>query len=220
VDPAGDRNFVTFLTAPVKLLRVDEVDSLIFMGFGGFSIFAPLFVSTDSGSGGAAPWISSPEAFRELASAFIKVLSSRDAAEIGKFIQPIVADLASRMGIYHEQEIGELTEIVASAIAAGRLKVPFLISAFLPPGSQALAEMGVRNPPTINEAVAHFLVAMTEQWVESYKKPVLTTTFFAEDQPRLHGSHYAYPSGRHAARVLIKMVEYKEYLEAVGALKS
>jgi succinyl-CoA synthetase alpha subunit len=219
VDPAGDRNFVTFLTAPVKLLRVDEVDSLIFMGFGGFSIFAPLFVSTDSDSGEAAPWISSPEAFRELASAFTKVLSSRDAAEIGKFIQPIVADLASRMGIYHEEEIGELTEIVASAIAAGRLKVPFLISAFLPPGSQALAEMGVRNPPTINEAVAHFLVAMTEQWVESYKKPVLTTTFFAEDQTRLHGSHYAYPSGRHAARVLIKMLEYKEYLEAVGVYK-
>jgi hypothetical protein len=196
-------------------LRVDEVDSLIFMGFSGFSIFAPLFVSTDSGA--AAPWVSSREAFRQVASAFTKVLKSKDAAEIGKFIQPIVSALASRMGIYHEEEIGELTEIVASAIASGRLNVPFLVSAFLPPGSQALIEMGVRNPPTINEAVAHFLVAVSEQWVESYKKPVLTTTFFAEDQTRLQGSHYAYPSGRHAARVLIKMVEYKEYLEAVGA---
>ncbi|MFC2050748.1 acetate--CoA ligase family protein [Chloroflexota bacterium] len=215
VDPAGDRNFVTFLTAPGKLLRVDEVDSLIFMGFSGFSIFAPLFVSTDSGA--AAPWVSSREAFREIASAFTKVLRSKDAAEIGKFIQPIVSGLASRMGIYHEEEIDELTEIVAAAIASGRLKVPFLVSAFLPPGSQALEEMGIQNPPTINEAVAHFLVAMAEQWVESYKKPVLTTTFFAEDQPRLQGTHYAYPSGRHAARVLIKMVEYKEYLEAVGA---
>jgi flavin-dependent dehydrogenase len=50
--------------------------------------------------------------------------------------------------------------------------------------------------------------------VASYKKPVLTTTFFTVDQPRLQGTHYAYPSGRHAARVLIKMVEYKEYLDA------
>jgi acyl-CoA synthetase (NDP forming) len=215
VDPAGDRNFVTFLTAPVKLLKVDEVDSLIFMGFSGFSIFAPLFVSTDSGA--AAPWISSREAFREIASAFIEVLSSKDVAKIGKFIQPIVSGLASNMGIYHEEEIDELTEIVAAAIASGKLKVPFLVSAFLPPGSQALEEMGVRNPPTINEAVAHFLVAVSQQWVESYKKPVLTTTFFAEDQTRLQGTHYAYPSGRHAARVLIKMVEYKEYLEAIGA---
>jgi succinyl-CoA synthetase alpha subunit len=217
VDPAGDRNFVTFLTAPVKLLKVDEVDSLIFMGFSGFSIFAPLFVSTDSGA--AAPWISSREAFREIASAFIEVLSSKDVAKIGKFIQPVVSGLASNMGIYHEEEIDELTEIVAAAIASGKLKVPFLVSAFLPPGSQALEEMGVRNPPTINEAVAHFLVAISQQWVRSYKKPVLTTTFFAEDQTRLQGTHYAYPSGRHAARVLIKMVEYKEYLEAIGARK-
>jgi hypothetical protein len=79
--------------------------------------------------------------------------------------------------------------------------------------------MGVKNPPTANEAVAHFLVALAEQWVASYKKPVLTTTFFTVDQPRLEGTHYAYPSGRHAARVLIKMVEYKEYLEAIGAYK-
>jgi len=79
--------------------------------------------------------------------------------------------------------------------------------------------MGVKNPPTANEAVAHFLVALAEQWVASYKKPVLTTTFFTVDQPRLQGTHYAYPSGRHAARVLIKMVEYEEYLEAIGAYK-
>jgi acyl-CoA synthetase (NDP forming) len=215
VDPAGDRNFVTFLTAPGKLLKVGEVDSLIFMGFSGFSIFASLFVSTDSGQ--AAPWVSSREAFRQVASAFTKVLNSGDAVEIGKFIQPVVSGLASRMGICHEEEIGDLTEIIASAIASGRLNVPFLVSAFLPAGSQALAEMRVQKPPTVNEAVAHFLVAVAEQWVASYKKPVLTTTFFAEDQPRLQGTHYAYPSGRHAARVLIKMVEYREYLEAVGA---
>jgi len=214
VDPAGDRNFVTFLTAPAKLLKVSEVDSLIFMGFGGFSIFASLFVSTDSGQ--AAPWVSSREAFRQIASAFIKVLNSRDAAEIGKFIQPIVSGLATRMGVYHEEEISELTEIIAAAIASGRLNIPFLISAFLPPGSEALAEMRVQNPPAVDEAVAHFLMALSEQWVASYKKPVLTTTFFAGDQPRLQGSHYAYPSGRHAARVLIKMVEYREYLESIG----
>ena len=215
IDPAGDRNFVTFLTAPGKLLKVNEIDSLIFMGFSGFSIFASLFVSTDSGE--AAPWVSSREAFRQIASAFSRVLSSGDAAEIGKFIQPVISGLASRMGISLKEEISDLTEIIASAIASGRLNVPFLVSAFLPPGSQALAEMRVEKPPAVNEAVAHFLVAIAEQWVASYKKPVLTTTFFAEDQPRLQGTHYAYPSGRHAARVLIKMVEYREYLEAIGA---
>jgi acyl-CoA synthetase (NDP forming) len=214
VDPAGDRNLLTFLTAPGKLLKVDEIDSLIFMGFSGFSIFASLFISRESGE--AAPWVSSREAFREMAAEFTRALISKDTVKIGKTIFPIVSGMASRMGIYHEEDIAELTEIIAAAIVSGRLRVPFLVSAFLPPGSQALTEMGVKDPPTANEAVAHFLVALAEQWVASYKKPVLTTTFFTVDQPRLQGTHYAYPSGRHAARVLIKMVEYEEYLKSSG----
>jgi succinyl-CoA synthetase alpha subunit len=220
VDPAGDRNMVTFLTAPGKLLRVDEVDSLIFMGFGGFSIFAAMFLSADTGyAEGVASWVPSREQFSELAIAFTRALSSKDTAEIGKAIHPVVAGVASIMGIYNEEEVNELTQLVASAIASGRLNAPILISAFLPPGSAALAEMGIRNPPTPYEAMARFLAALAEQWVETYKKPVLTTTFFAEDQPRLQGSHYAYPSGKQAARVLIKMVEYKEHLETVGVYK-
>ncbi len=221
VDPAGDRNFITFLTAPVKLLRVDEVDSLIFMGFGGFSIFAALFLSADTGySGGVASWVPSRQEFRELAVAFTRAVRSKDVAEISKAIQPIVSSAASIMGTYHEEEVKELTQLIASAIAAGRLNAPLLVSAFLPADSEVLAEVGIRNPPPATEAIARFLVALAEQWVADYKKPVLTTTFFAETQPRLQGSHYAYPSGRQAARVLIKMVEYKEYLEKIGAYKN
>lgn len=221
VDPAGDRNFVTFLTAPGKLLGVDEVDALIFMGFGGFSIFASLFLSADTGyAEGVASWVPSREQFRELAVAFTRAVSSKDTTEIGKAIHPIVEGVASIMGVYNEEEVNELTQLVASAIASGRLSAPLLISAFLPPDSPVLAEMGIRNPPTPQEAIARFLVALAEQWVENYKKPVLTTTFFAETQPRLQGSHYAYPSGRAAARVLVKMVEYKEYLESLGEFKN
>jgi len=90
------------------------------------------------------------------------------------------------------------------------------MSAFLPPGSGATVNAGVRSTPTPVEAITRFLIALAEQWVENYNKPVLTTTFFTEGLPRLRGSHYAYPSGRQAARVLIKLAEYKEYLEKVG----
>lgn len=215
VDPAGDRNVITYLTAPGKLLKVDEVDSLIFMGFSGFSIFASLFVSRNSGE--TPPWLSSREAFRELSKEFTRAVSLKDKVKVTGFVLPVVSALTSRMGIYHEENVAELTEIVVAAIISGRLKIPFLISAFLPPGSEALAEMGITNPPTVNEASAHFLVAMAEQWVASYKKPVLTTTFFTVDLPRLEGTYYAYPSGSHAARVLIKMVEYKEYQDYLKA---
>jgi acetyl-CoA synthetase (ADP-forming) len=222
VDPAGDRNVLTYLTAPGKLLKVDEVDSLIFMGFSGFSIFASLFISGGA-AGERAPWVSSREAFRELSKEFSQAVSLKDAAKVTEFVLPVVSALASRMGVYHEENVTELTEIIAAAIISGRLKIPFLISAFLPAGSEALAEMGITNPPTANEASAHFLVALAEQWVASYGKPVLTTTFFTVDLPRLEGTYYAYPSGSHAARVLIKMVEYKEYqdyLEATGKKRS
>ena len=133
VDPAGDRNFITFLTAPGKLLKVDEVDSLIFMGFGGFSIFASLFLSADTGySEGVASWVPSREQFRELAVAFTRALSSKDTEEIGKAISPVVSGVALIMGIYHEGEVSELTQLVASAIATGKLNAPLFISAFLP----------------------------------------------------------------------------------------
>jgi succinyl-CoA synthetase alpha subunit len=212
VDPAGDRNLLTYLTAPGKLLRVDEIDSLIFMGFSGFSIYTSLFISRESGQQGEAPWLSNREAFRAIAQEFTAALLAKDTVKIGNTVRPIVSIMAQRMGIYQEEEVADVTEIIAAAIVSGRLRIPYLISAFLPPGSQALAEMGVKDPPTPDQASAHFLVAIAEQWVASYKKPVLTTTFFTSDQPRLEGTHYAYPSGRHAARVLIKMVEYEEYL--------
>jgi acyl-CoA synthetase (NDP forming) len=39
IDPAGDRNFAAYLECPEVLLKLDEVDALIFMAFGGFSSF-------------------------------------------------------------------------------------------------------------------------------------------------------------------------------------
>jgi hypothetical protein len=75
---------------------------------------------------------------------------------------------------------------------------------------------GATSTPTPVEAISRFMIALAEQWVANHNKPVITTTFFAEGLPRLQGSHYDYPSGRQAARVIIKLVEYKEYLEKVG----
>lgn len=39
VDPAEDRNIAAYLKASETLLKLEEVDSLIFMGFGSFSGF-------------------------------------------------------------------------------------------------------------------------------------------------------------------------------------
>jgi acetyl-CoA synthetase (ADP-forming) len=44
VDPAGDRNLVAFLEATEMILKLDVVDAVIFMGFGGISSLANTFL--------------------------------------------------------------------------------------------------------------------------------------------------------------------------------
>jgi len=216
VDPAGDRNFVTYLTAPGKLLKVDEVDSLIFMGFGGFSVFASMFLSEDSGYiESLASWIPPRGILREVVSGVVRALGSRDASAIARAIHPVVSVLSSMMGVSDEEEIGELTQLVASAMAAGRIDPSPLLTPSESSGSRANAAREVLREVTSVEAISRFLAALAEQWVADHNKPVITTSF-AEGQPVLRGSHYAYPSGGQAARVLVKLVEYKEYLERVG----
>jgi succinyl-CoA synthetase alpha subunit len=219
VDPAGDRNFITYLAAPGKLLAVEEIDSLIFVGFGGFSIFASIFLSADSSHlERIASWIPSRRRFRELVPGLAKALVSKDASEINQAIYPVISTLAAMMGIYNEEEIGELTKLIASAIAAGRIDLLRAIDTSRLFGSELTMKLEALRATTSAEAISRFLAALAEQWVEDYNKPVITSSF-SQVQPVLRGSQYAYPSGDQAARVLAKLVKYKEFLEKVGAYK-
>lgn len=217
VDPAGDRNFITYLTAPMKLLRVDEVDALIFMGFGGFSIFASLFASFNRDRDGAfnvrVPMQQAPQ---ELLSRMRRALESKDVEQIKGALRPVISALAMLTGTYNEQEVQDFCHLVASAVATGRIDALLLLNAFRPAEATVASEGASSERLVPEEAIARFFRAIAEQWVADYRKPVLTTTFFPEDQPRLHGSHYVYRSGTHAAKVLAKLVEYKEFLEKIG----
>jgi hypothetical protein len=66
---------------------------------------------------------------------------------------------------------------------------------------------------TLAEEVGYFLDRLIRYLVETYKKPIITTTF-TEGGARLRGGQYAYPSGQRAAKVLAKLVEYQEYLNS------
>ncbi len=217
VDPAGDRNFITYLTAPMKLLRVDEVDALIFMGFGGFSIFASLFASFSRDSSGTfsvrVPMQQTPQ---ELLPELRRALESKDVEQIRAALHPVISALAMLTGTHNEQEVEDFCRLVASAVAAGRIDALLLLGAFRPLETTVASQGTSSHRLAPEEAIARFFRSIAEQWVADYGKPVLTTTFFAEDQPRLEGSHYVYRSGTHAARVLAKLVEYKEFLEKAG----
>lgn len=219
VDPAGDRNFISYLTAPAKLLAVDEVDALIFMGLGGFSIFAPMIFSSGSGSlAGIASWLQSGEEFQKRAPELSQALGSEDVVEVSKAMRPLIAAFGGIMDVHNEEEFDALTELVAGAIASGKFKPLAGSAPFRDAMSRGDTQVDEKLRQAIVDVAADFLSALAEQLVATYHKPVISTTF-AEGR-RLRGNHYSFPSGKQAARVLMKMVEYKEYLEKVGARRS
>jgi hypothetical protein len=59
--------------------------------------------------------------------------------------------------------------------------------------------------------------AMVAYWIKSYDKPVITTTF-TEEQVKMIDHHYDYASGKRAARVLVKLTEYYDYLKRESIL--
>jgi hypothetical protein len=65
--------------------------------------------------------------------------------------------------------------------------------------------------------IVRLMRALSSQWIESYGKPVITTTF-TEEQVKLAGNHYDYTSGNRAARVLLKLTNYYDYLVKSGVI--
>jgi hypothetical protein len=69
----------------------------------------------------------------------------------------------------------------------------------------------------INSFIVGLLRALVDQWITSYKKPVITTTF-TEEQVKLVGNHYDYTSGKRAARVLLHLTTYHDFLVKTGKI--
>ena len=189
VDPAGDRNLVAYLKAPEILLKLDDVDSLIFMGFGSFSGFGGSMGSMIQSLG------ITPEDVPRL--------------DIHSFIS-LISPLLSAGDSKGEEEFKNL---ITSVIESGEMDTSFLddtSSLFTPNGE-------IKDLTKIFRILDLFLGALVLYWIKTYKKPVIATTFTdSGSHLNLKGGFYcAYPSPHRASRVLIKLVEYEEYLERI-----
>jgi len=220
VDPAGDRNFLSYLTAPEKLLAVDEVDSLIFMGLGGFSIFAPQILSQARGSlPNLATLFQSNRSFKETRRRIDKAIASKDISKIASEIGPVVTAVASMLAIQDKDDMEAFTNLISRAIVSGRINPREAVRPFQQAGSEAAASTDVDWRQALVEATNNFMAALAEQLAADSGKPVISTAA-ALDKCKLRGSHYSYPSSKQASLVLAKMVKYREYLERVGANKA
>jgi succinyl-CoA synthetase alpha subunit len=222
VDPAGDRNFIAYLTAPEKLLKLNEVDSLIFMGFGGFSGFSGFtqIISSLFGANFTSSTAGFPKEFADYLSLLGTLLGSRDESTIANVAPPIITALGSFFGVEDREQLDDFARTLTSAIVSGDINTAFLSGTpqqGLAPG--ITGTNGSRLQTTmLTELVDAILGGLVRFWVRSYGKPLITTSF-TEGISQLRGRHFAYSSAHRAARVLAKLVEYKEHLEAEGIYK-
>jgi succinyl-CoA synthetase alpha subunit len=210
IDPAGDRNFIAYLTAPPRILDLDEVDALIFMGLGDFSGFADMISSLGaSASRASGQLLPSAEEIGRALAPFLGILASGDPARIGRSIGDALSRFGPLAGIGDETDSANFSAMLADAIASGEIDVADLAQSL-----EAAAATGATTR-TLAEAVDAILGGLVRFWIRSYGKPVITTSF-TEALPRLQGKFLSYPSGRRASSVLVKLTEYGEYLDGQG----
>ena len=218
VDPAGDRNFIAYLTAPARLLELDTVDSLIFMGFGGFTLFGNLLLQQRSSQEQkmSAEDLAKRDSALQAIVPIIEDIKSGNVYKTETAIKQLIDMLAWVLGLQGKMEVEDLAVTIIAARFSGKIDdvlVDDLLE--LASGKAFLAKTGRSRLDIINDMIVRLMRALSSQWIESYGKPVITTTF-TEEQVKLAGDHYDYTSGDRAARVLLKLTSYYDYLVKAG----
>ena len=205
VDPAGDRNIAAYLKAPEILLKLEEVDSLIFMGFGSFS-----------GFGGSMATMFQSSVFEEMLAPATEMFKPENVSQWD--IRSVISLVSPLFSAGDEKGRKEFEELIASAVESGEVDISSSLltgirSLFTSDGKIEL----VRLTDTFR-LFDSFLGGLVLHWIKTYGKPVVTTTF-TEMGSHLNlkgGFYYSYPSPQRAARVLARLSEYKEYLERIS----
>jgi len=189
VDPAGDRNLVAFLKAPEMILKLDEVDALIFMGMGSVTGVSDMLVDTLSKF--------------QTSEGIVQLSGTQDIDSITSLIGPL-------FWVQKGREREELRRILTLVIESGQVDV----SSFLGDIASSFTSKGV-DLTKMFATIDTFLAALVLHWIETYGKPVVATTFTEEGSHvnLKRGFYYCYPSAQRAAKVLAKLAEYKEYLD-------
>ncbi|VUT26755.1 MAG: succinyl-CoA synthetase subunit alpha [Candidatus Methanolliviera sp. GoM_oil] len=246
VDPAGDRDFITYLKAPTTLLGLDEMDSLIFMGFGGFSGFGSTFtsfreMSALKGIMDMAGSVVSSIATDEFVGQILSMVTSGDISQIKELVELIappladifhVSDVTLSMEELIEEYVDILTPIATDLYTAIRNNDPLILPMinelsgdFMPlmssisgGGKVSFSKMMSEMGGGLIEKMDLFIGMIILPWIKKYGKPIVTTTF-TEATSRMAGNYHPYSSGERAAKVLSSLAEYKEYLDERGVYK-
>ena len=120
------------------------------------------------------------------------------------------------LGIKDQVPIEDLATVLIAARHSGRLDNSLVDDLLdLTKGEDYIISKGTTRIAIINDMISRLMRSLVSQWIASYQKPVLTTTF-TEEQVKLVDGHYDYTSGNRASRVLAKLLEYRQYLNRIS----
>jgi acyl-CoA synthetase (NDP forming) len=218
VDPAGDRNIIAYLTAPISLLLLPTVDSLIFMGFGGFTLFGSLIFQQQARTQMNEEQHAERDAMLNAIVPILEGIKSTDVQTRATSVKQFVTGVGIILGVQNRIEIDKMTDLFIAARNSGKIG-DYLLNDFINLATGKVGELNGRSRmQVINDLLNGFMNALVAQWIMTYKKPVITTTF-TEQQVKLIDEHYDYTSANRAVRVLLKLTEYHDYLARTGAVK-
>jgi len=210
VDPAGDRNFISYMQAPEMLLKLPEVDALIFMGFDSFANFSSVFVQISRKLAQAMQ-----DLIEELAAMVPDDLDGPPEAQFewaGRLITKIVEVFFSFFGTSDPTEVADFASRQIGFMRSERIG-PFLVGR-IQSVLRDFRQGQVDNVGTVfGQVFQPLMESLVLNWIETYGKPVVTTSFMGQPPAMSELGHYAYPFAEQAAFVLAKMLEYQRYLD-------
>lgn len=217
VDPAGDRNFIAYMQAPDLLLKLPEVHSMIFMGFDSFSSFGSVFTTLSE---------ELAQTFRDFFKDISSVVPREDLRNgdnghgwMEELIRKIVKIFFSFFGTSTPSEVESFVRKQVSFTGSKEVLMSLrkrLLNTLKTIEKGDSSDIGYLFEQLFNP----LLEALVRNWIASYKKPVITTSFMGASAALTEMNHYAFPFAEHAAFVLAKLLEYKRYLDGEKLMES
>jgi hypothetical protein len=213
VDPAGDRNFIAYMQAPEMLLKLPEVDALIFMGFDSFANFSSVFATISSKLSDSL--IAIMKELSDLVPDDPLDEQGSDKQWMNKLIGRVVGVFFSFFGTSDPEEVKAFgrrqAELMANDTIAATLgeRLATVFQEFKAGQVENIGEL-------FGQIFQPLLDALLLNWIEAYRKPVITTSFMGQVPSVSPMGRYAYPFAEQAAFVLSKLVEYSEFLQREG----
>jgi succinyl-CoA synthetase alpha subunit len=213
VDPAGDRNFIAYYLAPKTILELEEIDALIFMGFGSLS-----GISSMLKAGGQKLFIHHvPESLSNMEGLDVLVHEVSSALVEGndKRFHELADPMLSLMAIVLGSELGTIHALLDILLSSSKLRsfLAHVIRAF-----HRLENTGGQGLEKALDLLDRMIAMILSHYLLTYRKPILSTTFSQMPQP-IKDAYHPYTTSGKAVSVLSKLVDFREHLEKAGAFK-